>query len=115
MSLTNRVFVFFGALMILLVTSQWYMMRSITQDVSSELGKVAFSVAKDTASFFVLGNFQWVTGQNVTTTVMKDGEEVTIRIDENTNTKIRVNRSAIARVVVDDDTSQKPKDKDADK
>ena len=65
MSIANRVFLLFGALMIIMLGSQWYMMRSITQDVSSELGKVAFSVAKDTASFFVLGNFKWVSSQNV--------------------------------------------------
>ena len=38
--------------------------------------------------------------------VQKDSEEVTVRIDENTNTKIRVNRSAIARVVVDEPSSE---------
>lgn len=77
MSLTTRVFVFFGALMVLLVSSQWYMMRSITQDVSSELGKVAFSVAKDTASFFVLGNFQWTTSRNVIRSIDASGKEIT--------------------------------------
>ncbi|NNJ72341.1 MAG: HAMP domain-containing histidine kinase [Enterobacterales bacterium] len=77
MSLTSRVFAFFGALMILLVASQWYMMRSITQDVSTELGKVAFSVAKDTASFFVLGDFQWTTSRNITKSTNENGVEVT--------------------------------------
>ncbi|PCJ49924.1 MAG: hypothetical protein COA74_03800 [Gammaproteobacteria bacterium] len=35
------------------------MMRSIANDVSRELGQVAFSVARDTSSFFIFGNFQW--------------------------------------------------------
>ena len=62
MSLSTRVFVFFAALMVLMLGSQWYMMRTITNDVSSELGKVGFSVAKDTASFFILNDFQWFGG-----------------------------------------------------
>ena len=60
MSLATRVFALFSTLMILMLGSQWYMMRSITQEVSSELGKVAFSVAKDTASYFILSDFSWL-------------------------------------------------------
>ncbi len=60
MSIANRVFLLFGALMIIMLGSQWYMMRSITEQVSSELGKVAFSVVKDTASYFVLNDISWV-------------------------------------------------------
>ena len=60
MSIANRVFLLFGTLMIIMLGSQWYMMRSITEQVSSELGKVAFSVAKDTASYFVLNDISWV-------------------------------------------------------
>ena len=60
MSIANRVFMLFGALMILMLGSQWYMMRSITEQVSSELGKVAFSVAKDTAGYFILNDISWV-------------------------------------------------------
>lgn len=60
MSLATRVFALFSTLMIIMLGSQWYMMRSITQEVSSELGKVAFSVAKDTASYFILSDFSWL-------------------------------------------------------
>jgi len=59
MSLRSKVFLLFGALLAILLGSQWFMMRSITQDVSRELGQVAFSVGRDTASFFILGNYQW--------------------------------------------------------
>ncbi len=59
MSLRSKVFLLFGALLAILLGSQWLMMRSITQDVSRELGQVAFSVGRDTASFFILGKYQW--------------------------------------------------------
>jgi preprotein translocase subunit YajC len=36
--------------------------------------------------------------------VQKDVDEVTIRVDETTNTKLRISRSAIARVVTAKDT-----------
>ena len=35
-------------------------------------------------------------------TVMKESDEITIKVDENTNTKLRMQRSAIARVVSGD-------------
>jgi len=38
----------------------------------------------------------------VVVNVMKDSEEVTIRVDEGSNTKLRVSRSAISRVIGDD-------------
>ena len=38
----------------------------------------------------------------VVTNVQRDAERVTIRVDESTGTKLRVNMSAIARVVTDD-------------
>jgi signal transduction histidine kinase len=59
MSLSTRVFIFFAALMMIMLGSQWFVMRTVTNDVSSELGKVAFSVARDTASFFILGDNTW--------------------------------------------------------
>lgn len=37
----------------------------------------------------------------------KDSEEVTLKIDESNNTKIRVLRSSIARVIGDDAKSEK--------
>ncbi len=59
MSLRNKVFILFGALVAILLGSQWIMMRAITQDVSRELGQVAFEVSRDTASYFILDRFQW--------------------------------------------------------
>ncbi len=59
MSLRNKVFLLFGALVAILLGSQWIMMRAITQDVSRELGQVAFEVSRDTASYFILDRFQW--------------------------------------------------------
>ena len=41
----------------------------------------------------------------VVTNVQRDAERVTIRVDESTGTKLRVNTSAIARVVSDDDSN----------
>lgn len=42
----------------------------------------------------------------VVTNVQRDVERVTIRVDESTGAKIRVNLSAIARVVVGDESEQ---------
>jgi len=39
----------------------------------------------------------------VVTGVQRDRDEVTVRIDESTGTKIRIGSSAIARLVTDDD------------
>jgi preprotein translocase subunit YajC len=39
----------------------------------------------------------------VVTNVQRDADRVTIRVDESTGTKLRINSSAIARVVTDDD------------
>jgi preprotein translocase subunit YajC len=38
----------------------------------------------------------------VVTNVRPDSEEVTIRVDESSNTKLRITRGSIARVIVDD-------------
>ncbi len=43
----------------------------------------------------------------VVTNVQRDRDEVTIRIDESTGTKIRVGTSAIARLVTDEDKNEK--------
>ena len=42
----------------------------------------------------------------VVTNVLRDREEVTIRVDESTGTKLRVGISAIARVVTDEHKSE---------
>ena len=39
--------------------------------------------------------------------IQKDSEAVTIKVDENSNTKLRVLRSAISRVVTGDDAADK--------
>ncbi len=43
----------------------------------------------------------------VVTNVQRDRDEVTIRIDESTGTKIRVGTSAISRLVTDEDKDEK--------
>ena len=43
----------------------------------------------------------------VVTNVQREREEVTIRVDESTGTKIRVGTSAIARLVTDEDKTEK--------
>lgn len=43
----------------------------------------------------------------VVTNVLRDRDEVSIRIDESTGTKIRVGTSAIARLVTDEDKNEK--------
>lgn len=45
----------------------------------------------------------------VITSVLRDQKEVTVRIDESTGTKIRVNMSAIAKLVTDDDKNNEQK------
>jgi preprotein translocase subunit YajC len=40
----------------------------------------------------------------VVTNVQRDAERVTLRVDDSTGTKLRVNASAIARVITDDDS-----------
>jgi preprotein translocase subunit YajC len=44
----------------------------------------------------------------VVTNVKRDAERVTLRIDDSTGAKIRVNASAIARVITDDDSNGAP-------
>ena len=41
----------------------------------------------------------------VVTNVRPDSDEVTIRVDESSNTKLRITRGAIARVILDDSAS----------
>lgn len=41
----------------------------------------------------------------VVTNVQRDADRVTIRVDESTGTKLRINTSAISRVITDDDSS----------
>jgi preprotein translocase subunit YajC len=43
----------------------------------------------------------------VVVNVQKDSEDVTLRIDDNNNTRIRVSRSAISRIITDDGESGK--------
>lgn len=43
----------------------------------------------------------------VVTNVQRDREEVTIRVDESSGTKLHVNKSAIAKLVTDDDQKEK--------
>ena len=42
------------------------------------------------------------------TNVQRDADEVTIKVDEATNTKLRVTFNAIARVITDDSAGEKP-------
>lgn len=43
----------------------------------------------------------------------KDSETVTIRVDENNNTRLRISRSSIVRVVTDKEPSDKSEKKDS--
>ena len=43
----------------------------------------------------------------VVTNIRPDGDEVSIRVDETTNTKLRLSRSAIARVISDEPAAVK--------
>lgn len=45
----------------------------------------------------------------VVTNVQRDAGVITIRIDESTGTKIRVNSSAIAKVITDEETAESSK------
>ena len=45
----------------------------------------------------------------VVTNVNRDRDEVTVRVDESTGTKIRIGTSAISRVVTDEDKKDKEK------
>ena len=45
----------------------------------------------------------------VITNVQRSRDEVTIRVDDSTGTKIRINASSVARVVTDDDDKNKDK------
>ncbi len=41
----------------------------------------------------------------VVTNVQRDADRVTIRVDDSTGTKLRINTSAISRVITDDDSN----------
>jgi preprotein translocase subunit YajC len=43
----------------------------------------------------------------VVTNIRSDGDEVSIRVDDTTNTKLRLSRSAIARVIGDEPAAEK--------
>jgi preprotein translocase subunit YajC len=45
----------------------------------------------------------------VVTNVNKDSDEVTVKVDESTNTKLRMSRSSIARVIVEEPAGDKEK------
>lgn len=47
----------------------------------------------------------------VVTNVQRDRDEVTIRVDESTGTKIRIGTSAIARVITDEDKEKEKADR----
>ncbi|TWU47769.1 preprotein translocase subunit YajC [Rubripirellula reticaptiva] len=51
----------------------------------------------------------------VVAAVSPDSDVVTLRIDENANTRIKVNRSAISRIVTDKETSGKENNSDQSK
>ena len=42
------------------------------------------------------------------TNVQRDADEVTIKVDEATNTKLRVTFNAISRVIIDEPAAEKP-------
>jgi preprotein translocase subunit YajC len=44
----------------------------------------------------------------VVTNVQRDADEVTIKVDEGTNTKLRVTFGSIARVIADEPSAEKP-------
>ena len=52
MSLRLRLFVLFGGLVALLVLAQWWWVRALTRDLSSEIDEVASSVGHSVVAFF---------------------------------------------------------------
>ncbi len=53
MTLRLRLFLLFGGLVALLVVAQWWWVRVLTRDLSSEIDQVASSVGQSVAAFFV--------------------------------------------------------------
>jgi nitrogen fixation/metabolism regulation signal transduction histidine kinase len=59
MSLKNKIILFMGTLLVLMAASQWYLVHIATKNIAKELGQVAFSVASDTARFFISDQYQF--------------------------------------------------------
>ncbi len=52
MTLRTRLFLSFASVVVLLVLAQWWWVRSLTADLSEELGSAAFEVGSSVAGFF---------------------------------------------------------------
>lgn len=56
MSLRTRLLLLLGSLLILLTLADWWLVRSLTGDLSQELGRVATSVSRSVVNLFVEGD-----------------------------------------------------------
>ncbi len=103
MSLRLRLFLLFGGLVALLVSAQWWWVRVLTRDLSSEIDQVASSVGHSVATFFAdvdLGG-DGAAGAKVIECLGGDCEEVEI-LDEDVDVTHRADlRHAWVREDVD--------------
>jgi signal transduction histidine kinase len=77
MTLRARLFLLFGGLAVLLVIGQWLLARTLTRDLSAQVGEVAVSVGKDVFSGIEERRFMRVKPLPGSPDVMLKGEAVT--------------------------------------
>lgn len=94
----NAIFKMMGPLVIIFVLFYFLMFRP--QKKKEDEFKKLVSELKENDHVVTIGGIH-----GVVTNVQRDAGRVTIRVDESTGTKLRINSSAIARVVTDDDAA----------
>ncbi|MGD9634762.1 MAG: preprotein translocase subunit YajC [Pirellulales bacterium] len=94
----NAFFKMMGPLIIIFALFYFLMIRP--QKKKDDEFKKLVSELKENDHIITIGGIH-----GVVTNVQRDADRVTIRVDESTGTKLRINSSAIARVVTDDDNS----------
>jgi preprotein translocase subunit YajC len=89
----------FLPLILIMVFFYFFMIRGPQKKKDEEFRKLLADL-KENDHIVTIGGIH-----GVVTNVQRDADRVTIRVDESTGTKIRINTSAIARVVGDEDGS----------
>ena len=89
----------FLPLVLIMVFFYIFMIRAPQKKKDEEFRKLVADL-KENDHIVTIGGIH-----GVVTNVQRDADRVTIRVDESTGAKLRINSSAIARVVSDDDNS----------
>lgn len=95
----NAFFKTFLPLIFIMIFYYIFMIRAPQKKKEDEFRKLVADL-KENDHVITIGGIH-----GVVTNVQRDAERVTLRVDESTGAKLRVNTSAIARVIKDDDSN----------